>query len=488
MLETFETLERNQQGYATVYALMSVTASLRNLPGRKTVIFFSEGLAIPPAVVARFRSVIHAANRANVSIYAIDAAGLRTESGTAEAARELNSLANRRAQQAFSSRDDTSGPMMRQLERNEDILRLNPETGLAQLADQTGGFLINNTNDLSAGMRRIDEDMRFHYVMTYSPQNQEYDGRFRKINVKVKRPDLEVQTRRGYYAIDPANSMPVLDYEIPALAVLNGSRRPPNAFAFRVGGMHFPETRRPGLAPILAEAPMSAFTLTADKEKKIYTTDFSIVAVVRNESKQVVEKLSQHYALSGPLDKLDVARKGDVLFYREAELTPGNYTIETIAWDATAGKSSVLTSALEVPAFDETKLRMSSVVLLKRADRLTADEQKKDNPFHFGEVIVYPNLGEPLRKSSAKQLAFFVTVWPAGGSASAPKLTIEVLNQDHVVGQTSAELPAADESGRIRHASALPLDNFQPGAYQLKLTVKDGQNTVSRSTRFSIEP
>ncbi len=487
MLETFETLERNQQGYATIYALLAVINSMRNLPGRKTVIFFSEGLAIPPAVQARFSSVIHAANRARVSVYPIDAAGLRTESGTAEAAREMNSIANRRLQQAHSSRDSTSGPMMRQLERNEDLLRLNPETSLGQLADQTGGFLINNTNDLGSGMRRIDEDMRAHYVLAYIPKNQDFDGRFRKITVKLKRSDLDVQTRKGYYAIDPANSVPVLDYEIPALAALNRPRQG-NAFALQAAGLHFPETNRPGLTPILAEAPMSAFTFTADKEKKNYSTDFSIVVVIKNEAKQVAQKLSQHYALNGPLDKLDAARKGEVLFYRETELPPGRYTIETIAWDAPAGKSSVSVGAIEVPAFDETKPRMSSVVLLKRADRLTAEEQKKDNPFHFGEVVVYPNLGDPLRKSVARQLTFFLTVWPAKGASGALKLTIEVRQQERVLGQTSAELPAPDTNGRIRHASALPLDSFQPGSYELKLTVTNGQNSVSRSTSFTVEP
>jgi hypothetical protein len=210
--------------------------------------------------------------------------------------------------------------------------------------------------------------------------------------------------------------------------------------------------------------------------------------VIKNEAKQVAQKLSQHYALSGPLDKLDAARKGEVLFYRETELPPGRYTIETIAWDSPTGKSSVSAATVEVPGFDESKPRVSSVVLLQRADRLTAEEQKKDNPFHFGEVIVYPNLGNPLRKSVAKQLAFFLTVWPAKGSTASMKLMIEVRQQDRTVGQTSADLPAPDASGRTRYASALPLDNFQPGSYELRLTVKDGQSSVSRSTPFAIEP
>jgi len=486
MLETFETLERNHQGHATANSLLALVNSMRNLPGRKTVIFFSEGLSLPPAVVEQFKSVINAANRANVSVYTVDAAGLRIDSPNLEATREINALAQRRMNQSHRTQDP-SGPLTKGLERNEDLLRLNPHSGLGELADQTGGFLIRDTNDLSAGLRRIDEDMRAHYVLTYMPKNQEYDGRFRQISVKLARPNLDVQTRKGYYAVDNTIASPVLAYEAPALAALSAARGS-DSFALRVGALSFPEPERLGLAPILVEAPASAFTYAPDNEKKSYGSNFSILALVRNESGRVVEKFSQHYPLSGPVDRIEAARKGEILFYREANLSPGRYTIEAVAYDAPSGKSSVRKTNLEVPGLDKTKLRLSSLTLLKRADRLSADEQKKNHPLHFGEIVVYPNLGEPLRKSVAKQLAFFFTAWPAQGSTEKLKLTVEVIQNGRSLGQLPAELPAADEQGRVKYASALPLDNFQPGSYELRVTVKDGQSNFSRAAQFSLEP
>src|SRR5262245_15055105 len=486
MFETLETLERNHQGHATVNSLLALINSMRNMPGRKTVIFFSEGLSLPPAVVEQFKSVINAANRANVSVYTVDAAGLRIDSPNLEATREINALAQRRMNQVHRTQDP-SGPLTKGLERNEDLLRLNPHGGLGELADQTGGFLIRDTNDLGAGLRRIDEDMRAHYVLTYMPKNQEYDGRFRQISVKLSRPNLDVQTRKGYYAVDNTIASPVLAFEAPALAALSAARSS-DSFALRVGALSFPEPERLGLAPILVEAPASAFTYSPDNEKKIYNSDFSIVALVRNESGRVVEKVSQHYQLSGPADKIEAARNGEILFYREANLQPGRYTIEAVAYDAPSGKSSVRKTNLEVSGLDKTKLRLSSLTLLKRADRLTADEQKKNHPLHFGEIVVYPNLGEPLRKSVTKQLAFFFTAWPAQGSTEKLKLTVEVIQNGRSLGQIPAELPAADEQGRVKYASALPLDNFPPGSYELRMTVKDGQSSVSRAAQFDVEP
>src|SRR5262249_11000782 len=174
---------------------------MQNLPGRKTIIFFSEGLKLPPAVQQKFPSVINAANRANVAIYSIDAAGLRTESGTGEAAREINSIAGAAmATQGRGSERGATGPYLRALERNEDVLRFDPSSGLGSLSDQTGGFLIHNTNDLVSGLQRIDDDMNGYYFLTYVPQNKDYDGQFRRISVKVSRQNVEVQSRKGYYA------------------------------------------------------------------------------------------------------------------------------------------------------------------------------------------------------------------------------------------------------------------------------------------------
>jgi len=486
ILQSFEALERDQQGFATINGLLAVINPMRNLPGRKTIIFFSEGLVMPTSVQAKFPAVISAANRANVAIYAIDAAGLRTESSAAESAKELNSLASQRLNQQSRAGDRIGGgPYMKALERNEELLRFDPRSGLGSLADQTGGFLIHDTNDLSTGLRRINDDMHGYYMVTYVPRNDDYNGKFRQINVKLNHPNLQVQARKGYYAIESLGQLPVLEYEAPAIAA---ARNASSSFPLSGSALSFPAPNRPGLSLILAEAPLSAFSFSNSSDNKTYSSDFSVIALVRNETDQVVQKLSQHYPLTGPLEKLNEAKKGDVLFYREVQLPPGKYTVELIAYDGASGKVSVRNSPLEIPNTDETKPRLSSVAILRRAEQLTSEEQKRDQPFRFGELLVYPNLGEAISKSASKQLAFFFTAWPAKGSTSKLKLTMEIFQNNHSVGKTSGELPAPDEQGAIKYASAFPLDKFQPGKYELKMTVSDEKNSVSRSTQFTVAP
>lgn len=486
ILQNFESLERDQQGYATTNGLLSVVSGMGQLPGRKSVIFFSEGLALPTSVQHHFLSIIHAANRANVSIYAIDAAGLRTESTMAETAREINALSQRRAAQVASNRDDSLGPMTKDLERNEDILRLDPHSGLNTLTLETGGFLIRETNDLADGLRRIGEDLHTHYMLTYVPTNRTYDGRFRRISLKLSRSNLNVQTRQGYFAVPPVGNAPVLAYEAPALAAL--SRDPRSAAVpVRAAGLSFPEPTRPGLVPVLVEVPAGSLTYSPDQDRKTYNTDFCIVVLIKDRTQQVVSKLSQLYRLSIPQDQLEAAKQGEILFYREASLSPGQYTMEAIVYDALSGQSSVKTTSLDVPETSQSQLQVSNVVVIKRGEKLSPDSQQTAHPFRFGEMLIYPNLGEPLHKSASRQLAFFFTAYPANGSTETLKLTLEVLANGTSLRQVSGDLPPADADGRIALARTLPMDMFQPGTYELKVTVNDSRTTATRATTFTVE-
>ena len=179
-------------------------------------------------------------------------------------------------------------------------------------------------------------------------------------------------------------------------------------------------------------------------------------------------------------------KRGDILFYRETELPPGRYIVNTVAYDAATAGISAYSSSIDVPTADETKLRLSSVVIINRVERLGASDQNLKSPLRFGEVLIYPNTGEPLRKSTSKQLALYFTTYPSAGSTAAPRLAIDVLQNGKPLAHTAGSLPAADATGAIQYASALPLDALQPGDYELKITVNDGRSSATRSAHFSV--
>src|ERR1700730_2671471 len=297
----FERMEHNQQGAATIDGLLAIIDGMKSLPGRKAMIFFSEGITLPTNVMSHFRSVISNANRANVSIYAVDAAGLRAESSDSGAGKAMTRLGQARARTAGSN-SDPFGSMMQDLERNEDLMRSNPDSALGDLASETGGALIANTNDPGPKLRQVDEDLHSYYILTYTPKNTDYDGRFRQISVKVNRSGVDVQARKGYYALNNSYGTPVLDYEAPALAVLSDSWHA-NSFNSRAAAYSFPESSQPGLVPVVVEVPSGAVNYSVDDRKKTFIADFSFVVIIKDNSQRVIKKLSNQEVIRGPLDK-----------------------------------------------------------------------------------------------------------------------------------------------------------------------------------------
>jgi hypothetical protein len=214
--------------------------------------------------------------------------------------------------------------------------------------------------------------------------------------------------------------------------------------------------------------------------------DFRIIAQIKDREKQVVKNLSQQFRLTGPLDKLAEAKRNGLNYYREAELPTGGYEVEIIAHDALSAKASMSRIPLEVAADGESKLSLSSVIIVASASQAPANRQA-DNLFVAGDLLLIPNLGAPIRKSASKQLPFFFTVRPAKGGA-APTAELEILQSGKSLAKLPLPLPAADASGRVQFASALPLDSLSAGSYELKISVSDAKGAVSRSAAFTVEP
>jgi VWFA-related protein len=120
-----------------------------------------------------FRELLQRANRANVSFYPIDARGLVV----------------------FDTPINWGVPPTLDaawLRDRYDDLRM--------MALQTDGQVVLNTNDVSGAMQKMLADTGSYYLLSYYSTNQKLDGRFRRIRVEVKRPDVEVRARPGYLA------------------------------------------------------------------------------------------------------------------------------------------------------------------------------------------------------------------------------------------------------------------------------------------------
>ena len=153
--------------------------------------------------------------------------------------------------------------------------------------------------------------------------------------------------------------------------------------------------------------------------------------------------------------------------------------------DALGQKAGATTSTFVVPQVKPGALVVSSLLIVRRSEKVPASERGGDNPLYFGDLLLYPNLGEVLRKSADKTLPFFMTVDPAPGSA--PAATLEILQKEGpALAQLPMELSKPDAAGRISHVGKLPLASFPAGQYVLRVTVSQGPQKEARDAPFTV--
>ncbi len=162
---------------ATAAAFNAIAKHLSGIPGRKNLIWVTAGLVVPSngaVMMTRFGSEIAAAIRtladANIAVYPVDSRGL-------------------------------IGPNMQPFLRGSLNPRREEFDTMLSLAVGTGGRAIYNTNDIAGSIRKSIDDSRVSYLLGYYPSNDQWDGAFRELKVKVGRSGMEVRARKGYYAV-----------------------------------------------------------------------------------------------------------------------------------------------------------------------------------------------------------------------------------------------------------------------------------------------
>jgi VWFA-related protein len=485
LIQAFDSIDRDHRGHGAMNTLLTAIDSLSVRPGRKTVVLFSEGLPSSPALQNQMQRIIEVANHANVTVYAVDASGLRVTSTLEDTRQEIDQVGTDRLRQVSLGRDTAEGPYTRMLERTEDLLRMDPQGGLARLAEDTGGFLIRDTNDIASAFRRIDEDSRIHYLLTYTPGNDNFDGKYRAIDVKVERPGVQVFARKGYRAVRSSSLMRPPAYEAPAVAMLDSGRLP-NAFPVRAGGLVFPNRQGTAVVPIIVKVNTSSLAFEVDGARATYSGQVAVVARIRDARGDVIHKLSQQYVLSGDEKDVEAARRGEILFYREPKLPPGVYELESIVYDIVSNKASARVSTITVPEFGRGGLQMSSVMIVAKTEKVDEVSPATEAPLYFGNILLYPNLGDPVDKLADGELAFYFSLYPDKGRA-VTKATLSLLRNGRQVAEAPLEVGESPQSAeRVQHVGKLPLAALPAGTYELKVSVSDGRSSQARSAYFTI--
>jgi hypothetical protein len=272
---------------------------------------------------------------------------------------------------------------------------------------------------------------------------------------------------------------------MPLLAALD-QKAPPREFDLRAAALHF-ETGPGGREHrLIVEVPISSLKMVTDEVNKSYRVHFSVLAVVRDAAGTVVERFSEDYPFTGPLEKAEALQLGNIVLKRRFSLPPGKYDLEVAGQDGEQGKSSVSRAAFDVPAASGGP-SMSSLAFIRRIEPTPAATEKSDDPLDVGGVRVVPNLDAPISAAANQKLSlFFVAYPPAGGEK--PRMTLEFWREGKTLARAQPELPTPEADGRIRYVGTFPIASFSPGQYEVRVALAATGGSCEERSGFTIIP
>jgi len=486
MLDFSEVISREDLGRMSVFSLWAIVKELKKLPGRKTALYFAEGLQMPNGLLEQFKSMISEANLANVTVYAIDARGLTVASDQSAANARLAEAAtwSRYARGTQTESAEGNKQEFRTFDRATDSLRANQQQVMLELAESTGGFLIANTNDIRPNLQRLSDEFNTYYEIVYHPKNQLYDGRFRGIAVSVKRSDAQVQARNGYFALPHMDGQTVFTYEVPLLMTL--ARKPlPREMEFRAAVLQFKPQFGMRQGVMVFDLPMKDIAFTRDEKAGKYRTHITVLALVKDAEGRVAAKLSRDVPLNEPLDRLGGFQSGRFIVTRPVILPPGRYTVEAVAADQEGQKVAAKRSVLVIPN-TAPAVSLSDLTLVRRLDKQSEIRDQQD-PLQIQSGRVIPTLADTVPGGAGKLLSVYFNVYVDTASPATPKLVLDLVKDGVTMARSTPALPAPDAAGSIPYLFNTPLDTVTAGQYELRATLVQGEAAAQKSLFINVE-
>lgn len=477
--------ERGDFGYISgmreTDKVIAMINDLGALPGRKTVLLLTTGLATT-GDPDRFQSILANANRLGVTVYALDARGLDERIASAQPGNlGLGRVANvSRTQREQGSSLGAMREKSRELDNMHDAVRTSDvQASLRALADGTGGFLIANTGEFHKPFQRIVEDLESHYEVAYRPVSSNYDGRFRKIEVKPARADLRAESRSGYFAVPYLGGSATLPgYETAGLAALD-ARPMPHAFEFRTAVFRFGSDGANSQTALAFEVPGASLVATPQPDGGTHKLHLSLLALVKGADGQIVDKYSLDAPYDIPAGNLPGVRAGAVTYTHPVSLPAGRYTVEAAVLDREGRTASANVTEFDSPG-PHKGIGLSSVMLVQRIEPASGPAEASD-PLVFQGRRVVPLLATNLTPE-AKPYVYFV-VYPDRSNAEKPKIQVEFLVGGQLLAKQTAELPPPEANGAIPMVVSAAM---RPGNCQLRMTAMQGSQSATESVNYAI--
>jgi len=389
--------------------------------------------------------------------------------------------------------------------QSRDLLPKLPESPIANqeimhmLADGTGGFVIENANDLLAGLQKIGREENEYYLLGYTPPDTE-EGSCHVLRVKVDRGGANVRSRTGYCnprSRDVLKNNPIeKELENRAAATQAGDV----AAALRAPFFY----TSPNVARVNVAMEIATQNLKFAKEKGKMHAALNVLGIAYLPDGSVGARFSDTVNLDFPDKKAVEEFQSQPYHYEnQFDVASGKYNLK-IVFSSGGENFGKLEAPLAVEPYQPNEFALSGLAL---SDQFTAANAlgtgldatllEDKTPLIANNVRVIPTGSSDFTKS--KPPLFYCEVYEPLLTAPDPKNPLVVAFQIRIVDRKTGEqkedtgilridLPKDSGNPVIRMAERIPIDKLAPGAYTLEMDAMDNSGkTAKRLTDFDLK-
>jgi hypothetical protein len=431
-------------------ALESVGEGLAQVPGRKIVLFMSPRLSQNFELLFDLQRTVDALNQSNTTVYSVNIEGVSAGPGADEDDIIPPDVLGATEERELSTVDGVTSSF--------DSFEIG---GLFPLAYETGGRYFFNMNVFEPAMKRIGNENKRYYLLTYTPKNPELDGKYRRIEVRVRRPDVTIRARRGYFAKEETRAV-----------VAEAESQPDRSPVTEPSEDKTPAAPAPSLAARLlpAQVEITNYLFPIDQGK----VDVPIAVALPNElltteagapaSRTLTVTVSDgaEKQFASFEEKVD-QRKFSLV--RNVALAPGSYLIQITVGDS--GKVIYQSSTqLDVPARLDERFGLSSIA------PIYPPEQAPDKT---GPPI---RATTTLRRGEDVYLHFRIFPGKRGGPSKSAHITYSIFHDGVELQKLKqpkpVDLTKSYENG-FPVAARLPMGALATGNYRIRVLIEDSR-------------
>ena len=490
LMDSQKTAQGDAQSTPSVAALLAASRGQQDVPGRKSILYFSQGLVWHSSSPETLRDVAQAANKARVSIYSFDA-----ELGDVQAANALiagNAVGTSQAMGGIASGSLTQGMGASPTaegpgagaQANEYAGRMqsgdnaaNSPKSLAGICQSTGGMhVVVSGGEGRKGASEIAAELNAYYLASWISPAPGDDTRLRPISVKSLRKGVLIASRAAYYPTR-GNVERVSSVEgrlIEALAATElPADLPMNAALLRYGN-----TPDNDLNSVLVQVPVDYTDAKSDQGS------VSVLVQLKDASGAVVQKFSGDVARRRPVGDQEQTPQDVVSFRRQFSAPAGEYMLESAAFDANGGKIGAQRTSVVIPAMADG-LALGDVLLVRRIE--PAGASKAPDPLRCAKGVVVPNLSGHVSKAEGAKIDLFFDLHTDPGSTEAPSLSAELRRDGNLIGSLPLKLTADPTRKTIPYLTTLSATSLPAGQYEMTIILSQGGQKVTQSVSFALD-